>query len=339
MCANPRRRPASITLIEFGRTTGTRRLAAWNRLRGGCESASADKWAGDVIGPNRKPATTWFRQSGATCHLAISMDLRSIVNPGDTGGIRTATSGTSSVTVMDASPGSQIRRSKQRSEKPSVSRRHPERTSPAKCKRAPDEQRMRGGAKPSMLQPPTPPARKGATSSRHWRHRQPPAPDRRLNTRTPPRQAKAPAMPTPSPAQDLLQRAQRSAATETDAAGRRPFVMDVILGGRPAVLQYSEDVILEAIELSRDALRPAAGPLDPEDEDDCSSATPRGDGRSANAGTAGMHDKTPRRVARPAFQVSAERSTAVWIQSDTSPREMSARSQLSSLSVGTPQHT
>lgn len=115
--------------------------------------------------------------------------------------------------------------------------------------------------------------------------------------------------------------------------------MDVILGSRPAVLQYSEDVILEAIELSRDALRPAAGSLDPEDEDDRSFATPRGDGRSTNAGTACMHDSlTPRRVARAAFQVSAERSTAVWIQSDTSPREMSARSQLSSLSKGTPQH-
>ncbi|EIW61662.1 uncharacterized protein TRAVEDRAFT_69966 [Trametes versicolor FP-101664 SS1] len=244
------------------------------------------------------------------------------------------------VTIMDASPGSQIRRSQQRSEKPSAPRRHPERTSPAKRKRLPDtEQRMRGGAKPGTL-PPTPPARKGATSTRHRRHRQPPAPDRRLNTRTPPRQARSPAMPSPSAAQDLLQRAERSAATETDAAGRRPCVMDVILGSRPAVLQYSEDVILEAIELSRDALRPAAGSLDPEDElDDRRSATPRGGGRSTYAGTARMHDKTPRRVARAAFQVSAERSTAVWIQSDTSPREMSARSQDPSLSIVTPQHT
>ncbi|KAI0638399.1 hypothetical protein C8Q77DRAFT_429699 [Trametes polyzona] len=304
-----------------------------------------------VLGRNRKPAMTCLRHPAAACHLAISMDLGTLVNPGETGGIRTANTGNPRVTDMATPPRSQIRpnTAKQRAEKPPGPRRHHQRTSSAKQrKQQPDEQRVRGGAKPSTLSS-TSPAHVGATSPRHRRHRQPPSPagDRPLGrTRTPPRQGRSAATPPSSPARDLLRHAQRSAATDTDVTGRRPFVMDLILASRPVVSRYSEDVIMEAIELSRAALRPTAGiPVPSEDagEDACRSSVLRWDARTVYPGAGGglMGDgKTPQQLAEGGYQlpVSAERSTAVWAQDDTSPQGLPTPGHIPSPSIGTPQH-
>ncbi|KAH9850800.1 hypothetical protein C2E23DRAFT_299979 [Lenzites betulinus] len=268
------------------------------------------------------------------------MDLGTIVNLGDPGGIRTATTGNSRVTGMDVPPVSQIRRStKQRPETSSGPRRHPQRTPSTKRRKGlTDEQRARGGAQPSTRLN-TAPARKGATSSRHRRHRQPQSPtgDRPLVARTPPRQARSAPKPPSSPAKDLLRRAQRSVATATDASGRRPFIMDVILGSRPVVSEYSDDVILEAIELSRDALRPTAGPPDPAHAP--SRALRRG-ARSANSGTASLMDGTPLRAKESGYRMSAERSTVDWTpdEDDTSPQQLSPQAQVHSPSGAPPQH-
>ncbi|KAI0832645.1 hypothetical protein BC628DRAFT_336022 [Trametes gibbosa] len=243
---------------------------------------------------------------------------------------------------MDASPTSQIRRSstKQRSEKTSEPRRHPQRTPTAKRrKQLTDGQRVRGGVHPGAL-PSTSSPHTGATSTRHRRHRQPlsPTADRPLVTRTPPRHARSAPKPPSSPAKDLLRRAQRSAASATDASGRRPFIMDVILGSRPAVSHYSDDVILEAIELSRDALRPTAGAPDPEN---ARSLALRKGGRTVNSGTASLMEQTPLRGAKArGYRMSAERSTVDWIpdEDDTSPQLLSPQVQIPSPSGGPPQH-
>ncbi|KAI0353056.1 hypothetical protein OH77DRAFT_658890 [Trametes cingulata] len=239
------------------------------------------------------------------------MDLGAIMNLGDVGGIRAANTGNTRVTFMDAPPESQIRRSsKQRSEKPSAPRRHQQRTSSAKQrKRQPGEHRVRGGATPTALHPASP-ARMDATSSRHRRHRQPPspAPDRPLATRpSAGPEVRSASLPPSSLTRDLVRRIQQSTATAAETSGRRPFFMDEVLGSRPVVSQYSEDVIMEAIELSRDALRPAAGRAILEDE---RSLELRREGQMSisNAATLG---KTPQ-LAKPGYQVSAERSTATW---------------------------
>ncbi|KAI0335688.1 hypothetical protein GY45DRAFT_1366755 [Cubamyces sp. BRFM 1775] len=254
------------------------------------------------------------------------MDLDLIMNSGDIGGIRTATP--ANTRVMDAPLAAHYRRStRQRSEKPSGAGRHQLQHTPptkrAQRKRLPDQHRYRarGGAKPTTL-PVLSPARMDATSPRHRRHRQPPSPpaDRPLGSRrSPHHHSRSKTMPPSSPAKDLLRRAQQSAAKGADALGRRPFVMDLILGSRPAVKQYSEDVIMEAIELSRDALKPTAGLHAPEDG---RRAELRGGWRSAGLGSCtaagGGSPQSATCMMNPGYQVSAERSTAVW-----SPDELS----------------
>ncbi|OCH96007.1 hypothetical protein OBBRIDRAFT_830601 [Obba rivulosa] len=55
---------------------------------------------------------------------------------------------------------------------------------------------------------------------------------------------------SPSPARDLLKRAQQGAEADAASSGRRPFIMDIILDSRPPVSAYSEDVLMDAIERS-----------------------------------------------------------------------------------------
>ncbi|KAI0660776.1 hypothetical protein C8Q70DRAFT_912642, partial [Cubamyces menziesii] len=249
--------------------------------------------------------------------------------------------------VKDAPLAAHNRRSNsQRSEKPPGAERHQlQHSSPAKRaqqKRLPDQHRYRarGGAKPSTL-PTVSPARMDATSSRHRRHRQPlspPADRTPVSRRSPHHHSRSKTMPPSSPAKDLLRRAQQSAAKGADALGRRPFVMDLILGSRPAVKQYSEDVIMEAIELSRDALRPTADLHAPEDG---RRAELRGDWRSAGSCTAavGGSPQSATCMMNPGYQVSAERSTAVWSRDELSPAEQSPSNCISSPSQRrTPQH-
>lgn len=63
---------------------------------------------------------------------------------------------------------------------------------------------------------------------------------------------------SPSPphsfAKELLRSAQEIAEAKTDWLGRRPFIMDVILDSRLPVSEYSEDIIMEALELSEAAI-------------------------------------------------------------------------------------
>ncbi|KAI9068507.1 hypothetical protein FKP32DRAFT_139518 [Trametes sanguinea] len=268
------------------------------------------------------------------------MDLDSIINPDDAGGIRTAN--TIDSRAMDAPPVSQMRRStRPRPEQSTGTARHKQRTSPAKQqrKRPNDEHRVRGGAKYNnalhcVRLHNVSPARMDATSSRHRRNRKPPssAGDRPLSAEetTRPPTSNAPE-PSSSPAKDLLRRAQHSAATDVDSLGRRPFIMDLILGGRPVVSQYSEDVIMEAIELSRAALRPSAGPFSSADE---RSAMPREE-RPEEAGefSTAASGKSPQ-LANAGYQVSAERTTAIWPR-DKPPclPEMSQPNRISSPSV------
>ncbi|PCH40858.1 hypothetical protein WOLCODRAFT_162603 [Wolfiporia cocos MD-104 SS10] len=60
--------------------------------------------------------------------------------------------------------------------------------------------------------------------------------------------------PPPSPARALLRQAQAVAELDTDWLGRRPFIMDVILNAKPPVSEYSEDIVMEALERSQAAL-------------------------------------------------------------------------------------
>ncbi|KAI0375877.1 hypothetical protein BV20DRAFT_20703 [Pilatotrama ljubarskyi] len=235
---------------------------------------------------------------------------------------------------MDAQPGLHIQRSsKQPSEKPSGSRRHQQRTSSAKQRKGQsNEHRVRGGATPTALHPASP-AHMDATSSRHRRHRQPPspAPDRRLATR--PSEVRSALLPPSSPTRDSVRRAQRSAAIDTETPRGGAFFMDEVLGSRPVVSQYSEDVIMEAIELSRDALRPAAGRSILEDE---RSLELRREGRISNPSPTTL-GKTPQPT-KQGYQVSAERSTVTWTREDPVFTESSPPVQIPSPSVGAPQH-
>ncbi|KAI9000803.1 hypothetical protein BD414DRAFT_451489 [Trametes punicea] len=250
------------------------------------------------------------------------MNLDSIVNPGDIGGIRTATAVDSR--VMHAPPVSQIRRStKPRSEQSPGTGRHQQRTLSAKVqrKRHTDEHRVRGGATSSTLHNISP-ARMDATSSRHRRHRQPH--DRPSGALPAARQGGSIPSPSSSPAKDLLRRAQQCAATDTDASGRRPFIMDLILGDRPVVSQYSEDIIMEAIELSRDALRPAAGTPTLAD---ARSLELRWEGQADEVFTAASGNSP--QLMSAGYQVSAERTTATWSRNETSLPDMSPSNHIS----------
>ncbi|KAL7282572.1 hypothetical protein ACG7TL_004043 [Trametes sanguinea] len=270
------------------------------------------------------------------------MDLDSIMNPGDTGGIRTANTIESS--FMNAPPVSQMRRStRPRPEQSPGTGRHQQRTSPAKQqrKRPNDEHRVRGGAKYNNTPHNVSPARMDATSTRHRRYRKPPssAGDRPPSAQETTHQTQSAPKPSSSPAKDLLRRAQQSAATDVDSLGRRPFIMDLILGGRPVVSQYSEDVIMEAIELSRAALRPAAGSFSSADER--SVAMLREERPEAGEFSTAASGKLPQ-LANAGYQVSAERTTAIWPRDEPPPclPEMSQPNRISSPSIrlGTPQH-
>ncbi|KAI0677324.1 hypothetical protein C8Q78DRAFT_83355 [Trametes maxima] len=265
------------------------------------------------------------------------MDLGPFVNPGETGWIHTAN--TVNPPAMGPESTSQIGRSAgPRAETSMGTRRHQQRPATAKQrKRVPDEHRVRGGAKPTTLHTLSS-AHMEATSSRHRRHRQPPssAGDRPLGPRAAAGKTRSAPGPPSSPAQDLLRRARRSAAAGVDAFGRRPTVMDVVLASLPAVSRYSEDVIMEAIELSRDALRPTAGVSSLEER----SLAPAWDERpAAISRTARAAGKTPQLpVPYAGYEVSAERSTAVWPGEDPSLAGRSPPNPNPSPSFGTPQH-
>ncbi|KAI0650521.1 hypothetical protein C8Q79DRAFT_1006776 [Trametes meyenii] len=224
-----------------------------------------------------------------------------------------------------------------RAETPAGTRRHQQHPATAKKrKRMPDEHRVRGGAKPTTLHRTPASARMEATSTRHRRHRQPPssADDRPLGLRAALGKTRSAPGPPSSPAQDLLRRARRSAASGVDAFGRRPTVMDVVLASLPVVSRYSEDVIMEAIELSRDALKPAAGTSVLEER----SLAPAWDGRAAISRTARVAGRTPQLLPHAGYQVSAERSTAVWPGEDPSLAGRSPPNPNPSPSFGTPQY-
>ncbi|CDO73766.1 hypothetical protein BN946_scf185015.g94 [Trametes cinnabarina] len=249
------------------------------------------------------------------------MDLDSIMDPSDAGEIRTAN--TVDSRVMDTPPVSQIRRSSRpRTEQsPGTGRHRQQRISPAKQqrKRPSDKHRVRGGAKYNTLHNVSP-ALMDATSSRHQRHHKPST----LADEQP-----ATATPKPSsPAKDMLRRAQQSAAVDAESLGRRPFIMDLILGGQPVVSHYSEDVIMEAIELSRAALRPAAGTCTSADE---LSLDLRGECQAGEFSTAPSGTSPPSMNA--AYQVSAERTTAAWPRDEPCLPEMSPSNYMSSPSV------
>ncbi|KAI0772139.1 hypothetical protein BD413DRAFT_548658 [Trametes elegans] len=276
------------------------------RFPGRCRPPARDRLSARVrfgaLGPARAA-----RHATAACHPTISMDLGALVNPGEIGGIRTANT-RDSTRSMDAAPTSQThapshtqqRSPRLRAEKKQPGpRRHQQRTPSAKPqprKRLPDEHRVRGGATPTTL-PNGSLARMDAASPRRRRHRPPPPP--------------------------AGERARRP-AVGTDAYGRRLCIMDVVLGSRPAVARYSEDVIMEAIELSRDALRPAAvrllhppPPGEPAGHSSSLLGLLRDRGTDDTSG-APSGSRTPQR-ANAGYQVSAERSTAAWWRDEGTP--------------------
>ncbi len=169
-----------------------------------------------------------------------------------------------------------------------------------------------GGAKAATLHDNPSTSAQPAASSRHMRHRQPPRrPTRALagDRVGPPhevRQAMPASLPLSSPAQELLRRARATAAIDTDWLGRRPFIMDVILGSRRP--EYGDGAVLEAVELYQAALGPAHGVYDAiEDE---RSLELYWEAQAARVRSA-AGDET-QHLPVPAYQVSAERSTAIW---------------------------
>ncbi|RPD66945.1 hypothetical protein L226DRAFT_608216 [Lentinus tigrinus ALCF2SS1-7] len=115
-------------------------------------------------------------------------------------------------------------------------------------------------------------------------------------------------LPPSSPAKDLLRRARATAAADTDWLGRRPFIMDLVLGNRPVVPYQNEDAVLEAIALSEAALRPVRGVYNLEDY---RSLELYWEAQAASLhGAAG--DEISQHLPVPEFQLSAERSTVTW---------------------------
>ena len=108
----------------------------------------------------------------------------------------------------------------------------------------------------------------------------------------------------------LLRKAQQVAEADAALLGRRPSIMDVILNSRAPVSQYSEDIVMEALERSE-----AAFPVKHDYVFD-----DNGDGVEqywADQATLwrGMEsdDEVPQvSDLRNRFQESAERSTASW---------------------------
>ncbi|KAI0940158.1 hypothetical protein AcV5_001339 [Taiwanofungus camphoratus] len=117
--------------------------------------------------------------------------------------------------------------------------------------------------------------------------------------------ALASALPPSSPARELLRRAQQTAEVDTDWLGRRPFVMDVILNAMPPVSEYSEDIVMEALERSQ-----AVFPRDDYVFDDQESLERYWADHAAlwrGVAVQPAHYPSSKR-----YQVSAERSTASW---------------------------
>ena len=111
----------------------------------------------------------------------------------------------------------------------------------------------RGGARSFTLHN-NPSTQLEAHTSRHLRHRQSlpratRAGDRACTSHKVARPDEFASLPHSSPAKDLLWRARQTVAVDTDWLGRRPFVMDVILGNRPSVSRFREDAIMETPNL------------------------------------------------------------------------------------------
>lgn len=117
----------------------------------------------------------------------------------------------------------------------------------------------------------------------------------------------APPQPPPSPARALLTQARRAAARDADVRGRRPFIMDVILNARAPVSEYSEDVLMDALERSQAALPRARRhyAFDGVESVDAYWADQAALWRGV---AADQRDGSPLQR----YQVSAERSTAGW---------------------------
>ncbi len=178
------------------------------------------------------------------------------------------------------------------------------------------QQHLRGGAKAATLNN-DPSKRTHTTSSRHIRNRQPATRAIRAADHSDTPQATEVAVSRPvasaslpplSPAKDLLRRAQATAAADTDWLGRRPFIMDVVLGNRPVSPQHREDAILDAIELSKAALGPGRGVCRLEGD---RSLQLYGEAQALSSRWAAGCEIS-QHILIPEYQVSAERSTVTW---------------------------
>lgn len=140
----------------------------------------------------------------------------------------------------------------------------------------------------------------------------------------------APPSPPPSLAQELLRKAQQVVDLNTDDAGRRPCVMDVILNAKPPVFQYSEDIVMEALERSAAALPRQRVAYVVEDGGILDQSSGDQVALRQEIAVHEVHYLPGKR-----YQVSAERSTASWSigQGDSSPRSSPSSSVASRLTL------
>lgn len=115
--------------------------------------------------------------------------------------------------------------------------------------------------------------------------------------------------PPPSPARVLLRNAQQVVEADAAMLGRRPSIMDVILNSRAPVSEYSEDIVMEALERSE-----AAFPVKRDfvfDVNDDGVEQYWADQATLWRGME-SDDEEPQLSDLNRFQESAERSTASW---------------------------
>ncbi|KAI0720339.1 hypothetical protein C8T65DRAFT_9704 [Cerioporus squamosus] len=257
----------------------------------------------------------------------IRIHLGFIAQTGHVAGLQTAIS--SHILTMRTRPASQAlrnaRQSADLSPKPrySDSLRAPSpstsSTRVTSKRRTNKQPHLRGGAKAAALDNDASKTTH-TTSSRHIRNRQAATRTTRAADRSHTPQATEDAVSRPvevasaslphlSPAKDLLRRARATAAADADWLGRRPFIMDVILGNWPVVSQHREDAILDAIELSQAALGPVGGVYRLEEE---RSLELYWEAQATSLRWAAGDSEISQHIHIPDYQVSAERSTVTW---------------------------